>query len=802
MKQKFIILKFGGSSIKNAKRIKHVAEIIHQQQQKCDKIAIVVSALGGVTDKLIKLSEFQNKPNQFQELVSEIKTHHFQICKDLKLDNIKIEKLFLDLKMEKQGLKSILQFKDKLISYGERISSQIISDYLHTINVNSESLDARKVIITDNHFGNAFVHYQESYKKIRTYFSSVNQIQVITGFIGSTQTGETTTLGRSGSDYTASIFGSALNVDEIQIWTDVNGILSANPKIVKKAKPISHLNYEEAMELAHAGAKVIFPPTMVPALDKNIPIRIKNTFRPEKPGSLISNNFEFNNRVAVGISSQSNMAMVRLQGAGMVGLYGLIGRIFSSLAKKKVNIVLVSQVFSEHSICFVIQPEQIEITDKTLKLEFEFELKNHIIDRIIIEKKLSLIALVGEGMRQKFGISGRLFDTLGHHKISVVAIAQGSSERNISLIVNDNQSEKTLHILHSEFFEKKLNNIGIFLAGVGTVGNEFLHILSKISNPKLILAGVLRSKKILLYQDGINPIDAITQLEKNGETLDFNKIFEIGDLFKNKIFIDCTTSQSLSKLYPEIFNNGFSIVTANKKANTLGMEYYNQIHSIVKNNPIKFYYETNVGAGLPVISTIKSLLASGDKIHKIEGILSGTLSYLFNSFDGQIPFSELVKRAKINGYTEPDPREDLNGMDVARKLLILARELGYKMELNEINVESLLPEKSDECKSIDEFLNFFNIADSHFNELVINANANNQKLKYIGLLDGKSAQVKLEAVSKSHPFYHLDGSENIISITTTRYSEKPLVIRGHGAGAEVTAGGVMADLMEIIKEYE
>ena len=796
------ILKFGGSSIKTANRIKNIVEIVKSQQKENCSFAIVVSAFGGITDKLISISKNIQNPEVFFEIVKEVEQHHTQIVNELGIKNSEnINFLFEELNSEIDEIrnKKLEQISDRIISYGERLSSQIIAEYFSSVGIKSDSLDARKVILTDDHFGSAFVHYKDSYKKIRDYFTKVDSTQIITGFIGATENGETTTLGRSGSDYTASIFGAALNAEEIQIWTDVDGILSANPKIVENAKPIQNLNYEEAMELAHAGAKVIFPPAMIPALYKNIPIWIKNTFNPKNPGSLITRESQENNRIAVGISSQSGMALVRLQGAGMVGLYGLIGRIFTALAKEKINIVLVSQVFSEHSVCFVIQPEQIESSEKLLKEEFHFELENHVIDKIIIEKNVSLVALVGEGMRHKSGISGKLFKTLGDENINIIAIAQGSSERNISLVVDDNQAEETLKILHSEFFEITSEKPAIILAGVGTVGSELLRIAEKDRTRKYNINGILRSKKMLLNSEEINLSKLENEFKSNSIETDLKTVIAEGRQFKNKIFVDCTTSKELSKNYPELLSNGFSIVAANKKANTMDINFYREIQNIVEKSHVNFKYETNVGAGLPVISTIKSLIESGDKILKIEGVFSGTLSYLFNYFDGSIPFSELVKSAKENGYTEPDPRDDLNGMDVARKLLILAREIGLNLELNDVQTDSLLPEKSEEISFIPEFLNYYKVVDSKFESLLKTAQQQNKKLCYIGSLQEDKAKVKLELIPENHPFYNLDGSENIVSIQTERYFEKPLVIRGHGAGAEVTAGGVMADIMSILE---
>jgi len=796
------ILKFGGSSIKTASRIKNILEIIKSQQKPNYSIVVIVSAIGGITDKLISISKNIQNPRIYLSLYKEVKKYHIKIINELGIvKSHKIISLFeeLELEINQNRKNNSLETLDKIISYGERFSSQIISEYFCSVGIESDSLDAREVIVTNDHFGSAFVYYEESYNKICEYFSNIYSTQIITGFIGSTRSGKTTTLGRSGSDYTASIFGAALNSDQIQIWTDVDGVLSANPKIIENAKLIRNLNYKEAMELAHAGAKVIFPPTMIPALNKNIPIWIKNTFNPESPGSLITQKSKKNNRIVVGISSQSGMALVRLQGAGMVGLYGIIGRIFTALAKGKINIILVSQVFSEHSICFVIRPEQIKISKKLLKEEFYQELKNHIIDEVTFENNISLIALVGEGMRQKSGISGKLFKTLGNENINIIAIAQGSSERNISFIVDDKQAKKTLKILHSEFFEITSNKTAVFLAGVGTVGSKLLKIAEKINSKKIDFNGVLNSKRMLLNPDGLNLSNIESDLKFNSIRTDLKNIIDTGRQFKNKIFVDCTSSIELSKKYSELLSNGFSIVAANKKANTMDINFYNKLRKITKMSHLKFKYETNVCAGLPVISSLKSLIKSGDKILKIEGVFSGTLSYLFNNFNGLIPFSELLKYAKENGFTEPDPRDDLSGKDVARKLLILAREIGLNMNLDDIQTESFVPIKSKKNSSISEFLDCLKVEDSKFESYLQKAKHQNKKLCYIGSLQKGKAKVKLEMISESHPFYHLDGSENIVSFQTERYNEKPLVIRGHGAGAEVTAGGVMADIMSILE---
>ena len=796
------ILKFGGSSIADADCIRRVGKIIKSQLDDC-RAAIVVSAFGGVTNKLSKLAENIEYGFNVQEKSLELKTHHDSVCSALNLEKLDISidiwEEFEDC-LDSWKKYNDAEFKDEILSFGERASGTILANFLTQIGIPSTVFDARKAILTDDHFGNAFVHYQQTYKRIRHEFKETNNVEVITGFIGATEDGRTTTLGRSGSDYTASIFGAALNAEEIQIWTDVDGILTADPNSVKQAESISHLNYEEAMELAHGGAKVIFPPTMIPALYKNIPIRIKNTFNASHKGTLITNQRKETDNPAVGISSRSGVCIIRLQGAGMVGLFGLIGRTFTSLASKKINIILVSQVFSEHSVCFVINADHAEKAESLLKKEFDIELNNHVIDKIIVEQNLSLIALVGEGMRHIPGISGKLFNALGREKINVVAIAQGSSERNISFVVDDNAAPKTMRVLHHEFFEKTENKTALILAGVGIVGSELLQILGKKNNPNLQLTGITTSKYMVIDSNGLHAENAKLILKKEHLIANITAVLKSAENYSQKIFIDCTSSDKIVDHYKEILSSGFSIVAANKKANTREMIFYKNIREKASADDVQFNYETNVGAGLPVISTIQSLMESGDNIHKIEGVLSGTLSYLFNNFDGTESFSKLVKSAMEKGYTEPDPREDLDGMDVARKCLILSRQMGNEMELDEIEVESLLPENSENCNTIEEFLNHLSNFDNQFSKKLKDANKNQKKLCYIGMIKNGNAIVSLKAVNRNHPFYHLEGSENIVSITTDRYLDQPLVIKGHGAGAAVTAGGVMADIMDIVEK--
>ena len=802
------VLKFGGSSISNAERIRNVEEIIRHKLDENEHLVVVVSAHGGVTDKLLALAELAAKGKNIETILREIKDHHSQIIESLfpnddKAIQNRVELYFNELQKDISLISNEKQLSsqslDKFLSFGELCSTEILAEYFSQNGIPSEQLDARNVVLTDDHYGHAYVHYQRSYNRIRSYFKDRDKLQFITGFLGATESGETTTLGRSGSDYSASIFGAALNASSIEIWTDVDGILSADPSIVNDAKSIPNLTYEEAMELAHAGARVIFPPTMIPAKFKQIPIVIKNTFNPDYPGSLIKHTRRVNGEKAVGISSISDISLLRFQGAGMVSIPGINSRIFSALAKKKVSVLLVSQAFSEHATCFALNPIMVRKAIKALEEEFAVEMKNHYIDPIRIEEKLSMVAVVGEGMRHTPGISGTVFGTLGNQEVNIIAIAQGSSERNISFIVEDREVGRAIQALHREFFDDYKSAIDLYLVGIGTVGNELLSILRSSSQDQICLKGVATSKKMLLSESCFDPINIGNKLKESGDAFNLVEFLDNADEQKvNKVFVDCTASNAVSQKYTAILDRGFSIVTANKIANTLDYEFYQSLREKASKNGVSFFYEANVGAGLPVISTLQNLLSTGDEIISIEGVFSGTLSYLFNTLTSKMNFSELVINAKSKGFTEPDPRQDLNGLDVARKLLILARETGAELELEDIIVESLLPNGSESIDTIDGFLKHLGEFDDEMRAKVKEADAQDKRLRFIGKYEDKNASVSLQKIGREHPFYELQGSDNIIAFKTQRYSIQPLVIKGAGAGAAVTAAGVLGNIQQCL----
>ena len=790
------ILKFGGSSVKTTERIEQVVQLISSEHP----CGVVVSAFGGITDQLIQLIAYAERGADYNNDLQLFFDRHRKTIHDLHIEKELLFNTVQEIENELSVTLSTIanqkkctpQLKDAALSVGEQLSANIITEACIEKGINATYLDARKVILTDDHFGSAFVHYQKSYNNIRNEWKDESKTRIITGFIGATESGETTTFGRSGSDYTASIFGAALDVKEIEIWTDVNGILSADPNVVFDAKTISHITYEEAMELAHAGAKVIFPPTMIPALYKSIPIRIKNTFEPDNPGTAITQDRLRDDHFAVGISSLYNVSLIRFQGAGMVGRFGVIGRVFDALAKKKINIILVSQVFSEHSICFAIQPAEVDLAESLLKEEFSFELKNHFIDSIKIENDLSLIAVVGEGMRHTPGISGKLFSVLGEKNVNVIAIAQGSSERNISFIIKNDEVKSAIRSLHQYIFSDNAI-INVFIAGVGLVGSDLIRLIQ--DNNSINICGIMNSRKMILNPSGLDPQHYLEELE-NGDTADLESFISSVSQSLNSVFVDVTSSPAIAEKTANILKKGISVVSASKLANAMNQDYYDSIRENSEAAGALFKYETNVGAGLPIIETLQTLLITGDAVEKIEGIMSGTLSYLFSQFDGSIPFSELVKSAQENGYTEPDPRDDLNGVDVGRKILILARETGAQLELEDVSIQSLIPENMDPAFSVDEFLEQLSKYDDQFLNMYTSASREDKMLRYIATWDGQNATVELKAVGIKNPFYHQNGRENFIVFTTKRYKDTPMIIKGHGAGAEVTAAGVLGDILK------
>lgn len=810
------ILKFGGSSVGTPERIKGIVEILKAYYTEGEKFTVVFSAFGGVTDSLIQMSQlaadgdesyndhFTAFSNRHLEAVDQLITAPYQ-------EQVKVE-----LANNHEVLKNLLygiflvreaspRTMDYVLSFGERNSAYLIAIALQQNGLNTKYLDARKVIKTDKKFGSAKVDTQNTFKKIREYFSENPEIQIVTGFIASAKGGLTTTLGRGGSDYTASLLAAGLDAQAIEIWTDVNGVLTSDPRKVKKAFTIPSMTYAEAMEMAHFGAKVIYPPTIQPAMKKEIPLVIKNTFNPSFPGTYISEKKDPNGKTVKGISSISDVALLTLQGSGLFGVPGIAARLFSTLAEEAINIILITQGSSEYSISFAIQPRLALKAKRAVEDAFQFEIDQGTIDPIKVENDLCVVAIIGENMRYRPGIAGRLFQALGKNGINIVAIAQGSSELNISLVLDKTNESKALNVLHDAFFLSDTKELNLFIVGVGLIGSTLLNqikhhaaYLKKERSLELKVVALANSRKTLFSKEGIN-LDTWQEDIKEGEPMDMNHFLQKMKSFNlsNSIFIDNTADEYIPDYYESILDASISISTPNKVSTSSSLLRYKRLKKIAANRGVQFLYETNVGAGLPVISTLNDLIISGDRILKIEGVLSGSLSFIFNSFKEGVQFSDIIKLAQEKGYTEPDPRTDLNGIDVRRKLIILARETGLDIEPADVEVENILPEACQNASTVEDFLVEVEKANDYFEAKRKEAADDNKVLRYIAKVEEGRASVGLQAVDGSSPFYTLSGSDNMIVFTTDRYNDRPLVVRGPGAGGEVTAAGIFAEILKI-----
>ncbi len=812
------VLKFGGSSVRSADRMRQVIDILKTQK---DEYTVVFSAMGGITDLLIEMSETASSgSDKYLELFEQFKNRHLQVASELfnqkNLSTITkgLESNFSELKNILEGIHLLLEATprtmDYVQSFGERNSAYIIANALSQEDVQAEFLDARKIIKTDKKFGSASVKFEETNRIIKDYYSKVSGVQVVTGFISSHTGGLTTTLGRGGSDYTAAILGSALDATCIEIWTDVDGILTADPRKVPDAFTIPIVTYQEAMEMSHFGAKVIYPPTIQPAMKSKIPVYIKNTFNPKHSGSLISVKKDENLKPVKGISSISNIALLSLQGTGMFGVPGTAGRLFSSLASEGINIVLITQGSSEHSISFAIQPKEVGKAISSIEKEFEYEIKSGSIEKVKKEENLSVVAIIGEHMRETPGIAGRLFTSLGQNGVNVIAIAQGSSELNISVVIPKEDEKKALNSLHESFFLSETKALHIFMVGVGLIGSTLLEQvdmqLTKLKeerNLELKIIGIANSRKFLMDSHGIDLRTWRKDLDA-GEPFSMDEFTQkmINLNLRNSIFIDNTASADIANKYEEIINNSISISTPNKIAASSSFKYYEKLQKLARLRGVKFKYETNVGAGLPVLNTLRDLINSGDKIVKIEGVLSGSLSYIFNTFSSVDHFSDIVRKAQELGFTEPDPREDLNGGDVQRKITILARESGSDLEMQDVKVDYILPLACRNAETVEDFYKELEKNNGHFSNLISEAEKSGKKLRMIARYEDGKASIQLESVDLDHAFFSLKGTDNMIIFTTERYKELPLVVRGPGAGADVTAAGVFAEVIGISNSFK
>ena len=804
------VLKFGGTSVGSAENIQKVKEILMGQN---DDVIVVVSALGGITDKILSAAKMAAiGTGYFQAELTEINTRHYEAIEKLfvagKHADVKTKTTVLLEELERiiHGVSLIGELTpktlDKIGGFGERLSSLIISEFIPE----AKWFDSSKLIKTNSDFGKAIVDFGQTNQLIQAAFSSFSGIAIVPGFISSNEAGEYTTLGRGGSDYTGAILAAAMDVASLEIWTDVNGFMTADPRVISKAYTIKMLSYSEAMELSHFGAKVIYPPTILPVYKKGIPVRIKNTMEPEAEGTLITDS-KLNGRdlPIKGISSISNITLITIQGLGMVGVTGISARLFGALARQNVNVILISQASSENSISFAIDSSSSSKAEAAIRQEFDREIQLDQINKITIEENLAIVAIVGENMKHATGVAGKLFNTIGKNGINIIAIAQGASELNISWVVKISDLRKTLNVVHESFFLSENVELNVFLLGIGLVGGNLLEQI-KQQQPKLLkekhlkikLAGVANSKKMLFNREGIDIETFREKMMTEGQVSSLenfkNEIICLN--MYNSIFVDCTANDQAAGLYAELLNANVSIVTANKVAASSDYENYALLKKTAKRKGAKFLFETNVGAGLPIITTLNDLVNSGDTIVKIEAVLSGTLNFIFNTISETVPLSQTIRMAKEQGYAEPDPRIDLSGVDVARKLLILVRESGHQFDMKDIKINTFIPEKYFKG-TVDDFWKNIPEMDAEFE-------SNRKKLAAEGLFwrfvakfeDGK-AEIGLQQIPANHPFADLQGSNNLVMFNTERYLEYPMIIKGYGAGAAVTAAGVFADIIRV-----
>ena len=810
------VLKFGGSSVANAQNIKLVLDIVVNKAKE-EKLIVVVSAFSKITDLLQLASQKAAAGDEsFKEILADLETKHLDALKEL-IPVSEQSSLLSHIKRIINHLETLLdgcyllgelspRTSDTILSFGELLSSYIIAEALKQKLKNSSYKDSRELIKTNNSFGKAVVNFDVSNKLIVDFFASnENQVVVMPGFIAASLDGINTTLGRGGSDYTAAILAGALHANELEIWTDVNGMFTANPKIVKQAQPIAFISYQEAMELSHFGAKVLYPPTIQPVLRKNIPILIKNTFEPAADGTYISNQEMDHTNPVKGISHIDNITLITLEGSGMIGVSGSSKRLFEVLSNKNINVIFITQASSEHSICIGILNSDADVAEDAINKAFEVEISQNKIDPCIVEKNLCIIALVGENMKNHQGLSGRMFSTLGKNNVNIRAIAQGASERNISAVINERDVKKALNTLHENFFEENTKQLNLFVMGVGNVGEKFIeqiHQQKKFlkDNLKINLRVIAlsNSRKMHFDEEGISLKEWQFALE-TGEPTDKEKfISNVKELnLRNSIFVDITANESVSKTYEHYLKRNIAVVTCNKIACASAYDNYTKLKKLSRQFNAPFLFETNVGAGLPIIDTVKNLVASGDKVNKIQAVLSGSLNFIFNNFDEKNTFHDVVKEAGVQGFTEPDPKIDLSGIDVARKILILIRESGYKMEIEEITNESFLPAACLDTTTNEAFFESLQTHAAHFEAIYKEALSKDSRLKYVAQFENGKANVGLRFIPKDHPFYNLEGKDNIVLFFTDRYIDQPLLIKGAGVGAEVTASGIFADVIRI-----
>ena len=811
------ILKFGGTSVANSKNLDLVSDIVASEKETS---VIVVSALGGITDLLIlALNKAAKGENNFTQILEEIEQRHLEPIRS-SIPSTKQSGIISFLKSELNRLETILEgvmmlrevtskATAKVSGYGERLSSTIIFQIFKHKGFDIILKDGRELIETQIQNKRLVINWKNTEFKTKEFFkTNTAKITLVPGFVARNEEGTTTTLGRGGSDFSAAVLAHVLDSISLEIWTDVSGMYTANPKIVTQARPIPKLSYLEAMELSHFGAKVIFPPTLQPLVEKEIPVYIKNTFAPQDQGTKIDSKISKQNGTVVkGISHIDQISLISLEGSGMVGIPGFSKRLFEVLSFSQINVIMITQASSEHSICIAVQTDEAKEAKKVIDEEFAFEISLNKVAPTKVEDELVNIAIVGDNMKSHQGISGKMFSTLGANNVNIRAIAQGASERNISIMINKKDTRKALNTLHETFFENDIKELNLFVIGVGNVGSKLLEQIQKQQEYlkenlllRIRVIAISNSRTMVLGNENLDLKNWKSEIEK-GQSADVNKFFEHAKSLnlRNSIFVDNTASTSIAYEYERYLNNNIGVVTCNKIACADTLGNYMNLKKSSRKYGSPFLFETNVGAGLPIIDTLNNLIASGDQVLKIQAVLSGSLNFIFNNFKEGTNFRDVVIEAQTEGYTEPDPKIDLSGIDVARKILILARESGLKIELDDIENVPFLPHECLETPDNETFFESLTKHKEHFESLLTQARSKNSRLKYVAQLENGKAKVGLQEIPEGHDFYNLEGSDNIILFYTNRYLDQPLIVKGAGAGAEVTASGIFADIIRIGK---
>lgn len=809
------VLKFGGTSVANAENINKVVAVVKEAVKK-ETTVVVVSALGGVTDLLLGAAILAADGDEaYKEKLSVIEQRHLETVKQL----IPVANQSQLLSLVKKSCNEIEDIcngifllreltprsKDRIGSYGEWISSQIIAAKFKADGVDCTWKDSRELISTNSAFTTAEVDFAVTNKQVADFFAtSSSSLFILPGFIAADKQGITTTLGRGGSDYTAAILASAVHAAVLEIWTDVSGMMTADPRLAANARIIPRISYQEAMELSHFGAKVIYPPTIQPVMGQAIPVWIKNTFAPEDEGTLIESVSAKNGNIVRGISSINNIALISLEGSGMIGIPGFSKRLFESLSNEKINVILITQSSSEHSICVGIDNGSAVKAKLAVDTAFANEIALEKVEPLKVEADLSIVALVGENMKSHPGISGRMFSAMGRNGVNIRAIAQGSSEKNISAVISTRDVKKAINVLHEEFFETTYKEVNLFIVGTGNVGAKLLGQLQqqlgylvRHLHVQVKVVGLSNSRRMLINEEGIELPVWKDKLAAAGKA-DLGEFIQhiVDRNLRNSVFVDITANDKVAAVYDQLLQKSISVVACNKVAASSAYNNYKKLKDLAGEYNCRFLFETNVGAGLPIIATLNDLVRSGDRVHRIEAVLSGTLNFVFNNYDGTKLFADVVKQAQDEGYTEPDPRLDLSGTDVMRKIMILAREAGQQIEMDDIANNSFMPSSCMQG-SVDDFYAAMAKEEAHFKKLYEKATAEGCKLKFVASFKDGKAAVGLQHIDPKHDLYHLYGKDNVVLFYTDRYKEQPMVVKGAGAGAEVTASGVFADIMRV-----